>query len=78
MVYHLVDGNHMGTNCVLLIADIYFCIPIKGILCLAFTNLNGSASYTYLMTHLDMLICSLLIILNLRNIFRINIPQNFS
>ena len=53
----------MVTNCALLlkvIADIYFCIVMKWISCLAFTNLNGLTSYRYLKTLLDMLICSLI------------------
>ena len=66
-------GIPMGTNCVPLIADLFlFCY--ERILCLTFTNRNGTTLYTYLTTPLDILtIYSPSITLNLRNIFLIYI-----
>ena len=39
MVYQQIVGIPMGTNCALLIADLFY-IVMRGTLCLTFTNLN--------------------------------------
>ena len=43
MVYQQIVGIPMGTSFAQLRADIFFYFAMRGILCLTFTNRNGTA-----------------------------------